>query len=88
MMLYLSFLSYQQMMQEKLGKSNITTLYEMDNIPTDNFLRLLRDRVAPSIVFRYMLMFTGCLKRGELLSGNGTGLLMMSRIETAMRRCG
>jgi hypothetical protein len=42
-----SFLSFQRLMQEKLGLSNVTNVFGVKNIPTDNHIRNLLDPVSP-----------------------------------------
>lgn len=43
-----SFLSHQQLLQQRYGLSNARTLFGMKNIPSDNHIRDLLDPVAPS----------------------------------------
>ena len=44
-----SFLAHQQSMGKKRqGKQNLQNLFEVDNIPSDNQIRALLDRIAPS----------------------------------------
>jgi len=53
-----SFLSHQKLMQEKYGLSNAKTLFGMRNIPSNNHIRNLLDRVDPSLLSS---VFTDCL---------------------------
>ena len=43
-----SFLSHQQHMQETKGKNNAGSLFQVDNIPSDNHIRNLLDPISPS----------------------------------------
>ena len=45
-----SFLSHQQLMQQKYGLSNAKTLFGMRNIPSDNQIRNLLDKVNPTLL--------------------------------------
>lgn len=43
-----SFLAHQQSMRHSQGNSNATTIFGLDAIPTDNWIRRILDPVAPS----------------------------------------
>lgn len=43
-----SFLAHQRDMQQKKGKDNVTTLFAVDKIPSDNQIRALLDPITPS----------------------------------------
>ncbi len=62
-----SFLSHQQLMQQKYGLSNAKTLFGMRHMPSDNHIRNLLDQVNPTLLSS---VFTDCfaaLKRsGDL----------------------
>lgn len=45
-----SFLSHQQLMQQKYGLSNARTLFGMQDIPSDNQIRNLLDKVNPTLL--------------------------------------
>lgn len=46
-----SFLSFQQLMQQKRGKSNVQTLFQLrDKIPSDNQIRNLLEGVTPDLL--------------------------------------
>jgi hypothetical protein len=46
-----SFLAYQRDMQARKGKSNTHTLFGLEEIPSDNQIRVLLDPVSPELVF-------------------------------------
>jgi len=46
-----SFLSYQRDMQEKKGANNAKSLFLIDQIPSDNWIRTLLDPVPPESIF-------------------------------------
>ena len=46
-----SFLSFQRDMQEKKGTSNAKSLFLIDNIPSDNWIRTLLDPVPPEYFY-------------------------------------
>ena len=46
-----SFLANQRAMEETKGKSNAQTLFQIDQIPSDNHIRYLLDTVSPSLIF-------------------------------------
>lgn len=46
-----SFLSAQRSMQTQRGKSNLRTLFQVENIPTDNHIRKVLDSVEPETLF-------------------------------------
>lgn len=53
-----SFLSFQQLMQQKKGKSNVQTLFQVgDKIPSDNQIRNLLEGVTPDLLSP---VFTDC----------------------------
>jgi hypothetical protein len=54
-----SFLSHQELMQQKYSLSNAKTLFGMQHIPSDNHIRNLLDKVNP-----YLLspVFTDCFQ--------------------------
>jgi hypothetical protein len=43
-----SFLAHQRTLAEGYGRSNCQTLFGMSAIPTDNYIRLMLDGVAPA----------------------------------------
>ena len=45
-----SFLSFQQLMDQKHGLSNAKTLFGMKSIPSDNHIRNLLDKVSPNLL--------------------------------------
>jgi hypothetical protein len=51
-----SFLAYQRDMQDKKGTNNAKSLFLIDNIPSDNWIRTLLDPVA-NIFTRCLIMF-------------------------------
>jgi len=61
-----SFLSFQQLMQQKKGKSNVQTLFQVgDKIPSDNQIRNLLEGVAPGLLSSvFMDCFTALDKAG------------------------
>ena len=64
-----SFLAHQKTMEQAKGKSNAQTLFGMHRIPTDNHIRALLDRVAPSEVFAlFEQAFSQLHEAGELQS--------------------
>lgn len=46
-----SFLSYQRVMSQAQGKSNASSLFKVDQVPTDNQIRNLLDPIPPSSLF-------------------------------------
>lgn len=52
-----SFLSHQELMQQKYGLSNAKTLFGIQNIPSDNQIRNLLDKVNPTLLSS---VFTDC----------------------------
>jgi len=46
-----SFLSFQRLMRDSLRKSNAQTLFGMEAIPCDNWIRTLLDPIPPSSLF-------------------------------------
>lgn len=46
-----SFLAHQRAMQEAKGRNNAQTIFELENIPTDNHIRTLLDPASPELVF-------------------------------------
>ncbi|MDD5269025.1 MAG: ISNCY family transposase [Methylococcales bacterium] len=46
-----SFLDFQRTMQERQGKNNAQTLFNVFQIPTDNHIRSLLDPVEPALVY-------------------------------------
>ena len=45
-----SFLAHQQSMQHSKGNSNATTIFGLQDLPTDNWIRTLLDPVCPSLL--------------------------------------
>jgi hypothetical protein len=45
-----SWLSFQQKMETSKGKSNMTTMFGVDKIPTDNLVRDMIDKVDPYLL--------------------------------------
>ena len=45
-----SWLSFQQKMETSKGKSNMTTMFGVDKIPTDNLVRELVDKIDPYLL--------------------------------------
>jgi len=71
-----SFLAWLRYMQEQKGLSNLQTLFLVKNIPSDNWIRKLLDRVPPTEifpVFSYIfkaLCETEHLSRFKSINGN------------------
>ena len=62
-----SFLAFQDAMQKAKGKSNAQTLFIMNQIPSDNYIRDLMDVVHPSYVFpMFSYIFDGLNALGYL----------------------
>lgn len=64
-----SFLSHQQLMQQRYGISNARTLFQIEDIPTDTHIRHVLDHLPPSYL---STVFDDCLaglKKGKLLDG-------------------
>ena len=47
-----SFLSFQQNMEKARGRNNARSLFQVENIPTDNHIRQMLDPVEPRHLFR------------------------------------
>ena len=45
-----SWLSFQQKMETSKGKSNMTTMFGVNKIPTDNLVRDMVDKVDPYLL--------------------------------------
>ena len=52
-----SFLAYQRDMQDKKRANNAKSLFLIDNIPSDNWIRTLLDPVPPADLYPTMNMF-------------------------------
>jgi len=71
-----SFLAWQRNMQEQKGIDNIQTLFLVENIPSDNWIRKLLDPVPPKQLFHILsyifsaLEQTGHLNRFKSINGN------------------
>lgn len=64
-----SFLSAQRAMQNNKGRSNLETLFQVENIPTDNHIRSLLDPIEPQAVFPvYDAIYEKLSKQGILKS--------------------
>jgi len=64
-----SFLAFQTTMLKHTGISNAQTLFDMDEIPSDNHIRNLMDEVAPSNVYPvFHYIFNGIKDSGQLNS--------------------
>jgi hypothetical protein len=64
-----SFLAFQTTMLKHTGISNAQTLFDMDEIPSDNHIRNLMDEVAPSNVYPvFHYIFKGIKDSGQLNS--------------------
>ena len=60
-----SFLDFQRTMQETQGKSNVQTLFNVFQIPTDNHIRSLLDPVEPALVYPlFDFVFDGFQRAG------------------------
>lgn len=46
-----SFLSYQRMLEERKGKSNVSSLFGVERIPSDNQIRNLLDPQEPELLY-------------------------------------
>lgn len=70
-----SFLAYQRDMQKRKGRSNASTLFGMEQIPTDTHIRNLLDPLpaeAPRVLFRHVfqeLAEAGTLERFKIAEG-------------------
>lgn len=53
-----SFLSFQRAMQEKTGRDNAESLFFMQSLPTDDYIRQVLDGVSPHLLFP---VFEKCL---------------------------
>ncbi|MGH2416117.1 MAG: hypothetical protein ACRDEA_20990 [Microcystaceae cyanobacterium] len=71
-----SFLEHQRHMQTQRGRDNAQTLFEVEQIPTDNQIRNILDEIAASILFPIFnwvyqsLQAGGYLKSYECLGGH------------------
>jgi hypothetical protein len=74
-----SFLAYQEAMQEAEGKSNAQTLFQMEEIPSDNHIRDLLDPVSVELVVPVFDEGLRLLREADILEGyrvlNGTVLV-------------
>jgi hypothetical protein len=62
-----SFLSHQNYMQEKHGKNNAKTIFQIDKIPGDNHIRNMLDPVSPSYLYPvYLSVFEWLLSKGTV----------------------
>ena len=64
-----SFLAHQQDMKRRKGRCNAESLFEMEQIPSDNQIRSLLDPVAPSSVTSVFRDIYHRLDRTEVLKG-------------------
>lgn len=62
-----SFLSHQQLLEQRYGLSNARTLFRMKNIPSDNHIRDLLDPVMPSSLDSVFKTCFDALKRSNHL---------------------
>ena len=68
-----SFLDFQRTMQETQGKSNVQTLFNVFQIPTDNHIRSLLDPVEPALVYPlFDFVFDGFQRAGVVDSFRAT----------------
>ncbi len=71
-----SFLDHQRQMQTRRGRDNAQTLFEIEQIPSDNQIRNILDEIAASILFPIFnwvyqsLQAGGYLKSYECLGGH------------------
>jgi hypothetical protein len=87
-----SFLAYQRMMEEQKGKSNVSSLFGVERIPSDNQIRNLLDPQEPELLYG---VFTEGMKALEesgqlddfrsygeqvLISCDGTGTISSQKI--------
>lgn len=87
-----SFLTYQRMLEERKGKSNVSSLFRVERIPSDNQIRNLLDPQEPELLYG---VFTKGLKALEdsgqldkfrsyggqvLISCDGTGTISSQKI--------
>lgn len=62
-----SFLSHQNYMQEKHGKNNAKTIFQIEKIPGDNHIRNMLDPVSPSYLYPiYLSVFEWLLNKGTV----------------------
>jgi len=62
-----SFLSHQELMQQKYGLSNARTLFGIKDIPSDNHIRDMLDPVAPAALDPvFQSCFNALLQSGHL----------------------
>jgi len=62
-----SFLSHQKYMQEMHGKNNLRTIFQIENIPSDNHIRNMLDPVSPSYLFPvYWSVFNWLKDKGAI----------------------
>jgi hypothetical protein len=64
-----SFLAYQQEMKRSKGRSNAGSLFEMQEVPSDNHIRSLLDPVAPDHVVPIFRAIFCRLDQAEVLKG-------------------
>jgi len=71
-----SFLAHQRQMQTRRGRDNAQSLFEVEQIPTDNQIRNILDEIAASILFPifnwvyHSLQARGYLKSDQCLGGH------------------
>jgi hypothetical protein len=87
-----SFLAYQRMIEERKGKSNVSSLFGAERIPSDNQIRNLLDPQEPELLYGVFarglqaLEASGQMKAfrsygGQvLISCDGTGLISSQKI--------
>lgn len=63
-----SFLSHQQLLQQRYGLSNAKTLFGMRDIPSDNHIRNLLDHASPDLLSDVFLDCFAALKKSGHLS--------------------
>jgi hypothetical protein len=88
-----SFLAYQRMLEERKGKSNVSSLFGVERIPSDNQIRNLLDPQEPELLYGVFskglkaLEESGRLEdfssyRGQvLISCDGTGTISSQKIQ-------
>ena len=62
-----SFLAYQRSMQEEKGRNNVSSLFKVSNIPSDNHIRNLLDPVTPKhLIHAYHFVYQSLVKAGHI----------------------
>jgi len=74
-----SFLDWQKHIQDEFGINNVQSLFFVENIPSDNWIRKLLDPVSPTNIFPVFSYIFGALKElghlNRFKSINGTLLI-------------